>query len=58
VSEYQDEMYNLDYAAKDAEDISSLFKDKNNGFENVHSIKVLNNNATVENVSPFIGKRN
>ena len=50
VSEYHDEMYNLDYAAKDAEDISSLFKDKNNGFENVHTIKVLNKNATVENV--------
>ncbi|MEN8121986.1 MAG: caspase family protein [Bacteroidota bacterium] len=50
VSEYHNNMYNLDFAAKDAEDISSLFKDENSGFENVHSIKVLNKNATVENV--------
>jgi len=50
VSEYHDEMYNLDYAAKDAEDISLLFKDKDNSFENVYSIEVLNKNATVENV--------
>ena len=50
VSDYQNDMYDLQYAAKDATDISTLFKDKSKQFENVHSIKVLNKNATVENI--------
>jgi len=50
VSEYHNDMYNLQYAAKDAEDISSLFKDKNKQFGNVHTVRVLNKEATVKNI--------
>lgn len=50
VSKYQNSAYDLAYAAKDANDISTLFKDKNQQFENIHTIKVLNKDATVENI--------
>jgi len=50
VSEYHNDMYNLDYAAKDATDISALFKNKSKGFGNIYTIEVLNKDATVENI--------
>ncbi len=50
VSEYYNDIYNLQYAAKDAKDISSLFEKDDKLFANIHSIKVLNKDATVENI--------
>jgi WD40 repeat protein len=50
VSEYYNDIYNLQYAAKDANDISSLFEKDEKLFANIHSIKVLNKDATVENI--------
>ncbi len=50
VSEYYNDIYNLQYAAKDATDISTLFEKDNQQFANVHTIKVLNKEATVKNI--------
>jgi WD40 repeat protein len=51
VSNYLNPEYNLQYAAKDADDITKMFKtEKNKVFGNVHNIKILNNEATVANI--------
>lgn len=51
VSDYQNPSYNLQYAAKDADDITNLFKkEKNKVYGKVHNIKVLNKDATVPNI--------
>jgi len=51
VSKYQNPAYNLEYAAKDAEDVANLFKtSKSKVFRKVHAIEVLNNDATQSNV--------
>ena len=51
VSEYRDPANNLEYAAKDAEDIASLFNnEKSNVFDEIHTIKVLNKEATAANI--------
>ncbi|MFN8257797.1 MAG: caspase family protein [Bacteroidales bacterium] len=51
VSKYQNPTFNLEYAAKDAEDVKNLFaKGKNKVYDKVHTITVLNNEATVSNI--------
>lgn len=51
VSQYQNPAYNLEFAAKDAEDVASLFsKGKNKVFGNIHTVTVLNKDATVANI--------
>ncbi|MDF1547237.1 MAG: caspase family protein [Bacteroidales bacterium] len=50
VSEYHNKMYNLQYAAKDADDVNAMFSNKSKQYGEVHSIKVLNKEATVGNV--------
>ncbi len=51
ISEYKNPVYNLEYAAKDAQDLVALFKNgKNKVFGEIHEIQVLNKEATVANV--------
>jgi|GEM_PF-498664 WD40 repeat protein len=51
VSEYKNPTFNLEYADKDAQDIDYLFsKGKNKVFDKIHTVEVLNKDATVENV--------
>jgi WD40 repeat protein len=50
VSDHKDENLNLDYAAKDATDLTSIFEGKTDRFENIHITKVLNYDATRDNI--------
>lgn len=50
-SEYKERQWNLKYAVKDAEDISNLFLKETKRYKNIHSIKVLNKEVTIENLS-------
>lgn len=51
VSEYKDEtIKDLDYAAKDSEDISSLFKEYAGSFDKVVVKNITNHEATKENI--------
>jgi len=51
VSDYKNPVFNLEYAAKDAQDIITLFnKGKNKVFGKIHNITVLNKDATASNV--------
>ncbi len=51
VSEYKNTVYNLEYAAKDAQDIITLFNaGKNKVFGKIHNITVLNKDATAANI--------
>jgi len=49
VSTYQNQNYNLDYAAKDAEDVNALFA-TNTHFKNVNQKVLLNKDVTRENI--------
>ena len=49
VSSYQDENYNLNYAAKDAKDIIDLFK-RQKAYENVYSRLLVNHEVTRETI--------
>lgn len=49
VSTYQNQAYNLDYAAKDAEDVKALFA-TNSHFKNVYQKMLLNKDVTRENI--------
>ena len=40
----------MNYAAKDANDLTDLFETKKDKFENIHIIKVLDHDATKENI--------
>lgn len=50
VSQYQDERFNLEYAAKDAIDLETLLSGNSGTFQNIYPIKLLNSEATLENV--------
>ncbi|MCF6365676.1 MAG: caspase family protein [Bacteroidales bacterium] len=50
VSDYINDEYDLNYAAKDANDLTDIFETKKNKFENIHIIKVLDHDATKENI--------
>ena len=50
VSEYKDSTYNLDYAAKDATDIITFLSSKNKQFDNIHTYKLVNEQATKTNI--------
>ena len=50
VSEFEESIYNLEYATKDATDISMLFQNKKNQFNEIHDIRLFDNDATVENI--------
>ncbi len=50
ISDYKNSMFNLEYAAKDASDISSFFKNKNKLFSKVNTYEFLNEQATKDNI--------
>jgi WD40 repeat protein len=56
VSRYQNAVYNLRYAAKDANDIASIFsvrdpsRDFNERYKDIHVHKILDEDATKENI--------
>ena len=50
VSNYLDSNYNLEYAAKDATDLSSFTESFSGNYENVETITLLNEEVSVENV--------
>ena len=49
-SEYQDKEWNLNYAAKDANDFSDLFSKQKINYENVYVNKLLNKDVTIYNI--------
>ncbi len=49
VSKYKDERFNLKYAAKDAEDISTVFENQSI-YETVHQLVLINEKVTKENI--------
>ena len=55
VSLYDNEKFNLKYAAKDARDLESLLAGQQNRYRQVHSYKFLDGDATRENI---VGMRN
>ncbi len=50
VSEYNNSDYNLDYAQKDAGDLTTLFESKKDLYENVFVKKFYDKDATVDNI--------
>ncbi|MCD4791987.1 MAG: caspase family protein [Bacteroidales bacterium] len=50
VSDYMNDEYDLNYAAKDANDLTAIFEKKKDKFENIHIIKILDHDATKENI--------
>jgi WD40 repeat protein len=50
ISDYHDDDIDLNYAAKDASDISALFEQKTDKFGKIEIIKVLDHDATKENI--------
>ncbi|MBI5217768.1 MAG: caspase family protein [Bacteroidia bacterium] len=50
VSEYHDKQFNLTYAAKDAIDFSSIFKEKKQSPGETFTLLITNKNATKENI--------
>jgi uncharacterized caspase-like protein len=50
VSEFENAAMNLTYAAKDAQDLTNVFKNQNNEFENVNIKLITNKDATRENI--------
>jgi WD40 repeat protein/uncharacterized caspase-like protein len=49
-SEYKDERYNLNYAAKDAKDLAAIFAGSNDMYGEVFTKTVTNEEATVANI--------
>lgn len=50
VSDYINDKYDLNYASKDADDLTNIFETKKDKFENIHIIKILDHEATKENI--------
>ncbi len=50
VSKYENSDYDLNYAAKDANDIAELFKKQKKSFDNIHVISILDKEATKTNI--------
>jgi WD40 repeat protein/uncharacterized caspase-like protein len=50
VSDYQDERFRLSYADKDARDLADLFESKRGHFGEVKVLRILNREATQENI--------
>lgn len=50
ISEYQDSRMNLEFAAKDALDLANQFSSDKKDYGNVHTIKLLNRDATREKI--------
>ena len=50
VSDYENDEYDLNYAAKDARDIANLFKLKKSSFGHIYIKEILNGDALKENI--------
>ncbi len=50
ISKYKDTTLNLDFAEKDAADVITLFKKRNKIFDNIKTFKIVNEQATRENI--------
>jgi len=50
VSEYQQDKFNLVYAAKDAEDLTALFADKTDLYGQIHTRVITDKEATTQNI--------
>jgi len=50
-SEYQNEKFNLTYAAKDATDLTTLLTTQKDKYWNIRTFQILNKNVSTENVS-------
>ncbi len=50
VSKYEADEYDLEYAAKDAGDISEMFKNNKKYYKKIHTIEILDNEATKSNI--------
>lgn len=49
-SEYSDKDWNLNYAAKDAQDIANLFAERKNDYSKIISTILINKDVTTENI--------
>ena len=50
VSKYNDTRFNLNYAAKDAHDVSTLFSEEKNNYEKIYSKTLIDSAVTKENI--------
>lgn len=50
VSKFSESTYNLNYAAKDANDLMNMFLSDTISYENIYSKKILNEDVTVERI--------
>lgn len=50
VSQFNDAQFNLDYAAKDAKDIISMYNNSQGKYANVYTKQILNTQATATNI--------
>jgi len=55
ISDYANDDFDLTYAAKDATDIITLFKSRGERFRNINVLKILDKDATKENISKAKG---
>ncbi|CAG5080115.1 WD40 repeat domain-containing protein [Parvicella tangerina] len=50
-SEYKDERFNLNYAAKDARDLAAIFEGSNTTYDNVYTKTITNDEAVIDNIT-------